>query len=244
VSLLVVPARQRREDGTYAERLPDLLRDARVPAEVSCRARMFELIHEGARRYGAEIAPLQPDVVVLHYGVVELQPNVLPTTLNRSLTRAIPGGRGLNRLWHGGLAPRLWPAARAWQRWASARVGGRTWRLRPERFVAELDHLVRVARSTQALVLILDVHEPGPRLEHFMPGIARRWARHQAAVRAYVEDRADPAVRLVAVSELVRPLGDDASVDGLHLSSAGHVLVAEALAKEITAYGAERGRNG
>jgi hypothetical protein len=238
VPLLVVPSRQRREDGTYAERLPRLLAEAGLTAAVSCHARLFELIHEGARRYGHDIAPLQPDVLVLHYGVLELQPNVLPTTLNRSLTRSGPGGRGLRRLWQRGLAPRLWPAARAWQRWASARVGVRTWRLRPDRFVAELDHLVRVARATQALVLVLDVHDTGPRLEHFMPGTARRRAVLQGAVRAYVDDRADPGVRLVAVSELVRPLGDAASVDGLHLGPEGHALVAEALAKEITAYGA------
>jgi hypothetical protein len=238
VPLLVVPSRSRREDGTYAERLPRLLADAGVPAQVSCHARLFELIHEGARRYGPEIAPLQPDVLVLHYGVLELQPNVLPTTINRSLTRNGPGGRGLRRLWRRALAPRLWPTARAWQRWASARAGLRTWRLRPDRFVAELDHLVRVARSTQALVLVLDVHDTGPRLEHFMPGTARRRAVLQAAVRAYVEDHGDPGVRLVEVSELVRPLGDDASVDGLHLGPAGHALVAEALAKEITAHGA------
>jgi lysophospholipase L1-like esterase len=238
VPLLVVPTRTTRDEGTYVEVLERLLAEADLPATVTNRSRLFELIHEGARRFGCDIAPLQPDVLILSYGILELQANVLPTTVNRHLSRRTPGGRGLRRLWHRRAVPRLWPVARSWQRWASARVGMRTWRLRPSLFVAELEDLVRLGRSSKTLVLVLDVHEPGPRLEHFMPGIGARWARFQAAVREYVTSLDDPGVRLVEVSAVVQDLGEVELGDGLHLTAAGHARVAELISKEITAHAA------
>jgi len=236
VPLLVVPSRSTREEGTYVERLEVALAEAGLPATVTNRSRLFELIHEGSRRYRTDIAPLHPDVLVLNYGVLELQPNVLPTSINRHLSQDVPGGRGLRRQWHRRAIPRLWPLARSWQRWASDKVGLRTWRLRPEHFVAELDSMIRITRASQALVLVLDVHEPGPRLEHFMPGVGRRWARFQSVLREHVAGHGDPGVRLVEVSAVVRELGEMGSGDGLHLSAAAHARLAEVIAKEITAH--------
>jgi lysophospholipase L1-like esterase len=239
VPLLMVPERTRRRDGTYPELLTGVLAEAGIDAEVTDRARMFEMIHEGARRFGEDVTPLHPDVLVVHYGIIELQPNVLPTTLVRHLSVTRPAGRGVRRIWRRHAVPRLWPPARAWQRWASARAGLRTWRFSPTRFVAELDHLVRMARYNRVLVLVLDVHDPGPRLEHFLPGIRERWQRHQAALRRYVDDLGDPAVRLVEVSAVAAGLGEGASTDGLHLGADGHALLAQVIAKEIAAHEAD-----
>jgi hypothetical protein len=238
VPLLVSPRRSHRDEGTYPERLEVLLAEADLPATVTNRSRLFELIHEGGRRFPHEVAPLQADVLIVNYGILELQPNVLPTTVNRHLTRVTPGGRGLRRLWHRVAVPRMWPVARAWQRWASARVGLRTWRLRPELFVAELADLVRIARNSQVLVLVLDVHEPGPRLEHFMPGVRARWVRFQTVLRDYVAALDDPGVRLVEVSAVVEDLGEVELGDGQHLSATAHARVAEIISKEITAHAA------
>lgn len=239
VPLLMVPKRTRRRAGTYPELLAGVLAEAGIDAEVVDEARMFEMIQEGGRRFGEDIAPLHPDVLILHYGIIELQPNVLPTTVVRHLSVSRPGGRGLRRIWRRHAVPRLWPPARAWQRWASARVGLRTWRFSPDRFVAELDHLVGAARYDRALVLVLDVHDPGPRLEHFLPGIHARWQRHQEALRRYVEGCDDPGVRLVEVSAVAAGLGGRASTDGLHLGAEGHALLAQVIAKEIAAHAAD-----
>lgn len=232
--VLVVPERARREDGTFPEVLERRLRDGGIDATVANEARLFELVHEGSRRYGADVAPTHPDVLVLSYGALELQPNVLPTSVNRALSTSALGGRGLRRLWHRGLRPHVWPAARSWQRWASARAGDRTWRLHPNRYLAEMTALVRIARSTQALVLVLDILDPGERIEHFMPGSRRRWERMQADLRGFVEAYDDPAVRLVELSEIVAALPHGGSADGLHLTAEGHAAVADRLAKEIT----------
>lgn len=236
VPLLVVPERSRRAEGTFGEVLEQLLDQAGLDADVTNRSQLFELIHEGSRRYGRDVAPLHADVLILDYGCLELQPNVLPTTLNRHLSRQIPGGRGWRRLWYSRAVPRLWPLAREWQRLISARAGQRTWRLAPKRFLAELANLVRVARSTRALVLVIDVHEPGPRLEHFMPGVTERWRRFQERLTGFVSDLDDPAVRLVAVSDIVASLGEGGTADGLHLTAEAHRLLGEALAKEILAF--------
>ena len=236
VPLLVVPTRSHRDEGTYVERLEVLLAEADLPATLTNSSRLFELIHEGARRFPRDVAPLQADVLIVNYGILELQPNVLPTSINRHLSRATPGGRGLRRLWHRAAVPRLWPVARSWQRWASARAGQRTWRLRPEHFVAELADLVRIARNSKVLVLVLDVHEPGPKLEHFMPGTRERWVRFQTVVRDYITTLDDPGVRLLEVSAVVEDLGEVELGDGLHLSATAHARVAEIISKEITAH--------
>jgi lysophospholipase L1-like esterase len=234
VPLLVNPPRTHRSGGTYGEVLARLLHEAGIDADVVNRSRMFELIHEGQRRYVRDIAPLAPDVVIFHYGVLEMQPNVLPTTVTRDLTRNIPGGRGVRRLWYSKVAPRVWPHARAWQRWASAKAGTRTWRLSPDRFVNELNALVRATRNARSLALIVDVQAPNSRLEHFMPGLGERHAILQDTVRAFVERLDDPDVRIVEASAVVEALGAEGTEDGLHLTMPAHALLAERLAKEIT----------
>ncbi|MEY2456333.1 MAG: hypothetical protein QOK06_1427 [Acidimicrobiaceae bacterium] len=233
VPLLVIPPRDHRSDGTYGEVLGRLLRDSGIDADVANRSRMFELIHEGARRYINDIAPIAPDVVIFHYGVLELQPNVLPTAITRDLTRNIPGGRGLRRIWYSKVAPRVWPHARAWQRWASAKAGNRTWRLSPQRFVNELEALVRAVRHGRSLVLIVDVPAPNERLDYFMPGLTERHAIFQAAVRDFVVGVNDPDVRLVEASAVVEGLDGLGTADGLHLTVPAHALLADRLAKEI-----------
>jgi lysophospholipase L1-like esterase len=234
VPLLVIPPRTQRSDGTYGEVLERVLRASNVDASVDNRSRMFELIHEASRRFSTDIAPLTPDVLIVHYGVLEMQPNVLPTPLARDLTRNVPGGRGVRRIWYSKMAPRVWPTARAWQRWASGKAGTHTWRLPPHRFVNELDALVTAARHSKTLVLIVDVSTPNDRLEYFMPGLRKRHALFQAELQSYVERRDDPDVRLVAASEVVDALEGEGTGDGMHLTVPAHALVAERLAKEIT----------
>lgn len=235
VPILVVPPRPNREEGTYGEQLERLLVTSGVPARVENHARLFELIHEGGPRFRHELVGLFPDVLVIHYGILELQPNVVPTGIVRHLTRTEHGGRGLRGLWMRRGVPVVWSGVRSYQRWASARAGMRTWRLPPKRFAAELEHVVRVARSAHVLVLVVDVHRPNDRLEHFLPGIGRRWERFQDELRRTVDGFSrDPHVRLVEASAVADKLGlDRATADGLHLTAEAHGLLAERLAEEI-----------
>jgi hypothetical protein len=234
VPILIVPPRPTREEGTFPERLQQLLDQRGLDVEVRNDSRLFDLLPDGWRRFQQRLIPWAPDVLVVNYGVVEMQPNVVPTWLNRHLTTETVGGTGPVDLYRRRVVPKLWPPVRRFQRWSSAQVGTRTWRLPPARLGAELRRLIEVARRERMLVLVNDVHEPGDRLRHFLPSIEHRHAIVQQVLAETVDGFGDPDVRLVPVSQVSAKLGEaDGLPDGLHLTSAGHLGVAELLADEI-----------
>lgn len=241
VPILVVPPREQREEGTFPERLQRLLGEQGFDVEVRNESRLFDMLPGGWRRFQEQLIPWAPDVLVVNYGVIEMQPNVVPTWLNRHLTTETVGGKGPVALYKRRVVPRLWPPVRTFQRTASRRAGIRTWRLPPQRLAAELRRLIEVARQEKMLVLVNDVHEPGQRLRHFFPGIERRHAILQEVLADVVDAFADPDVRLVPVSQVSAKLGEAAGLpDGLHLTSAGHLGVAHLLADEIGPWLASR----
>jgi lysophospholipase L1-like esterase len=234
VPVLVVPPRASRAEGTYGEVLERLLDGAGVPATVENQARLFELLYEGKRRFRHELLGRFPDVLIVHYGILEQQPNVAPSTVVRYLTRRdvrVPGWRGfVQHHAH----ERLGPHVRRYQRWASRRAGTRTWRMAPERFRDALVEVIGLARSTGAFVLVVDTHRPNDRLEHFLPGLTPRWESFRELFRRIVDELDDPLVKLVESSKVVDGIGDPpGTVDGLHLTAAAHAALAEVLADEI-----------
>jgi len=171
---------------------------------------------------------------VIQYGTVEMQPNVVPTALSRHLTRNVPARRGLEGRWHRHVVSHVWPAARAFQRWASPRVGQHGWRVPPHRFAAELGRLVEVARAAGSRVVILDIHAPGPTYRYFFPGIERRWRTLQDVLLGVVESFAtDPGVALLRASEVVASFGDDHVPDGMHWTPELHQAVADELVEIV-----------
>jgi lysophospholipase L1-like esterase len=231
--ILMVPGRANRLEGAYPELLERALRERQVDVRVDCHARLYDLAHEGARRWLRDVVPSAPDVVILNYGVLEAQPNVLPTTINRHLTREDRGGPGVGGMWMRRVVPRLWPKARAYQRWAATRAGMHTWRMHPDRLRTSLGEIVQAARRGKSLVLVVDVLPPGDRLRHFFPHIDERVAVVNDALRALVEDADSPEVRLFEASAIAVAMGPESVPDGLHLVPEGHRRMAMALADEI-----------
>jgi lysophospholipase L1-like esterase len=237
----VVPPREQREDGTFPERLQRLLDEQGFDVEVRNESRLFDMLPSGWRRFQQQLIPWAPDVLVVNYGVVEMQPNVVPTWLNRHLTTETVGGKGPVGVYKRRVVPHLWPPVRTFQRRASRRTGTHTWRLPPRRVADELRRLIHVARQEKMLVLVNDVPEPGERLRYFLPTIERRHAILQEVLADVVDAFADPEVRLVPVSQVSAKLGEAAGLpDGLHLTSAGHLAVAHLLADEIGPWLASR----
>jgi hypothetical protein len=231
VPRMVVPARRSRQDGTFAEWLERLAPGSRVDNQ----SRWYELVHEGSWRFRHELRPSMPDVVVVSYGVVECQPAVVPTWLSRHLMTWDQGLGPAARVYRRRLVPQVWPAIRAWQRWAGGVAGTRTWRTPPRHFAASLRQLIETARHDRAVVLVLDLPPFGARMEHHLPGVATRRAVYQQVLAEVVASFADPEVRLVRVSTVADELGVEATVpDGLHLSPPAHRRVAELLVGEIT----------
>jgi lysophospholipase L1-like esterase len=148
--------------------------------------------------------------------------------VNRHLTTQHRGGKGLYGLYRRRVMPALWPRVRKFQRRASGIVGpNRSFRLPPAHFEAELARLIQVARAQQMLVLVCDINPPGPRLQHFLPGVNERYARFQSIIERVVAAADDDDVRLVPVSKIVSGGGDEAMPDGLHFTPSGHLEVAE-----------------
>jgi lysophospholipase L1-like esterase len=231
--ILMVPPRRDRSEGPYPELLERELLARGHDVVVDCHARLYDLAHEGERRWTREVVPTSPDVLVLNYGILEAQPNVLPTALNRHLTRSDTGGPGLRGKWVRHAVPRLWPPARAYQRWAASLAGERTWRLHPDRLRASLGRIVSLAAAGGMLVLVVDVLPPGDRLRHFFPGIDGRVERINATLRSLVDGAGSDDVRLVEASAIARQLGPAGVPDGLHLVPEGHRRLASTLADEI-----------
>ncbi len=205
------------------------LREHGVEALVDNDARLFDLIHEGSRRYRAAGFARFPDVLAIQYGTVEMQPNVVPTRVSRHLTRGgVPGG-GLAGRWRRHVVPRIWPPVRRWQQWASPRVGERSWRVPPARFAAELRRLIEVGREAGSVVVVLDVHRPGSTYRHFFPGIDERWEILQRTIHDVVASFGDDDVSLLPAADIAGGFGDDHLPDGMHWTPPVHRAVADAL---------------
>ncbi len=232
---LMVPGRTSRLDGPYGEVLEQLLRAEGIDAEVRNGGRWYEQIDRGVRRYQEHERAWSPDVVVVQYGINECQAPVLPRAVHNHFMTWDTGVRRPARAYRHRVAPLVWARLRAYQRWATARVGMHGWRMDPQRFAAHLSRLIALARWDHRLVLVLDVNPPGPRLVRHLPGIAARRDRYQEVITDTVAAADDPDARLVATSAVADETDIDAALpDGLHWSPAAHHRVAELLAAEIT----------
>jgi lysophospholipase L1-like esterase len=175
-----------------------------------------------------------PDVVILQYGLNESQPWLLPVPVVRHLMTAQTAHRPSGAWYRERLQPTLWRKVREYRKWASAKVGMRTWQTTPKRFALALQQIIRATRhDSRPLVLVLDVDPPSPALTHFLNGMPARHEVVQGVLRDVVAGFGDPEVRLIEVSKLREAAGPEASYDGMHYSPTGHRVIGEALAEEV-----------
>ncbi len=242
VAVLQNPPRTRRADGTWTEVLVDHLRAEGIAAQGHLEARWFDFVDRGLDRYQQAVRPHMPDVLVVAYGINELQPWLLPVPVVRHLITRHAAVTRPARWYRRVVAERVWRVVRRYRRWAAPRVGLRTWQMTPDRFAGKLTALVRAARVEHAcLVLVMDINPPGPILRHFLPGIEARHARFQQVLADAVAAFGDPDVRLVPTSAVIADLDDaDAMPDGQHLTVEAHRRVGRRLAEEVLAWHAER----
>ncbi|MCW2600405.1 MAG: hypothetical protein JWM02_2234 [Frankiales bacterium] len=231
-SVLVEPRHGPRDGGTYGEQLVPLLAERGVPAVVSHAGTWFGRICDALPHYERDVRDHFPDVLVVNYGMAECQSNLLPTPVVRHLTTWHRTSRPGTHLYRNRLMPKVWKVLRDYQQWGSAHDSGRTYRLRPSRFVADMTRTIDMARKDcGALVLLLDIDPPGPRVEHWLPGTAARVQRYNGLLST-LADCYDKGVLLVpAGAALTDP--STQLPDGLHRSPAGHALTARLLADEI-----------
>lgn len=238
-SLLVVPPRTDRSEGTYGELLPGLLPERDV--QVVNSSRWYDRIDQLRSRYEEAVRNHFPDVLVLHYGMGECQPGLVPWRLTRHALHWDRGQSVAALAYRRAVARPVWTALREGQRRAAPAFPGRPYKLAPERYVRELVKIVTMVRSeVRPLVLVVDVDPPGPKVEHWLPGTtdrARRWNELLDRTVADLRHVHGDEVRLVRASHDVDPHDVEALLpDGLHRNAAGHRLLAERIAVEVRAW--------
>jgi hypothetical protein len=235
VAVMVAPSHGPRDEGTYGEQLVAMLADAGVPTTVSHACRWFGRVNEFIPRYERDVRDPFPDVLVVNFGVIECQSDLLPTRLVRHFTtweRTSRFGAGFYRR---RIAAPAWRVLRSYQRVVSRLDRGGTHRLRPGRFVADLRRIIDLVRKDCGpLVLLLDIDPPGGRVEHWLPGTADRVKRYNRLL-AGIADSYDDGVRLVRSSESLSDLAAELP-DGLHRTPAGHRLTARLVTDEVLAW--------
>lgn len=241
--ILQMPLRPDRESGVYLEILADRLAEEGVPVAAHLEGRWFDFLVDGMRDYQTRVRSHMPDVLIVHYGLNEYQPWIVPVWLIRHFLRQRDAVVQPARAYRKHVAPRLWRKVRNFRRWASPHVGLRTWQTTPHRFGGHLARLIRLARAEMApLVLILDIDEPGELLQHFLPGLSERREVYQRTLEQVVREADDPDVRLVRVSEVTKALGPRSMPDGMHYTAEAHRAIGERLADDVMSWLRERAR--
>ena len=231
-SVMVQPEHGARDAGTYGEQRHELLAARGVPTVVSHAGTWFGQIRQSLAHYERDVRDHFPDVLVINYGVVECQSNLLPSWLVRHMTTWHRTSRPGTELYRDKVLPKVWPRLRDYQRWASARDEERTYRHRPSRFTADLTRTIDMVRKDcGCLVLLLDIDPPGDRVEHWLPGTTRRVAQYNELLRETAA-RYDDDVRLVPAGSLLADPTTELP-DGLHRSPAGHARTAALLGEQI-----------
>lgn len=235
ISVLQVPAASDRSEVPYPELLPDALAARGIAAVCRNEGRMHDFVHLGLRRYERHVRVHAPDVVVLHYGVLEAQPWYGPLPLLRHVVRRHTSVTRTASWYRRHVVKRIWDALSSYRRHVAARLGF-AYQVSPRRFHRGIEQLVQVLRSDlRPLVLILTIAPPPQLLEVNMPGQALRVARYNRMLVDVVEAAADPEVVLVDVGPLIDELGgaETTVIDGMHFTPALHRRLAEVLADTI-----------
>jgi hypothetical protein len=232
VSMFVEPAHGPRDGGTYGEQLAAMLTADGIPTVTTQVGIWFGIVKELLPRYEEDVRNRFPDVLVLNFGMGESQSNVLPHWAAKHFTTWHQTSRRGAGFYRGRVLPRVWKVARSYQRLAGRLDRDVTHRQRPASFQADMRRIINMVRKEcGSLVLCIDLDPVGSRVEHWLPGSARR-AAHYNRLLAEVVEEFDDDVRLVRASTTV----DDVATmlpDGLHRTLEGHRRTAVLLADEI-----------
>ena len=241
IPTLMLPPRGDRAEGTYTEVLADVLSGRGVPTVPHVESEWFGFLTKALPQYPRRVRVHSPDVVVLQFGINELQPWLAPVWLLKHLMTQGAATTRVARAYRRFLAPRLWRGMRRYRRQAARVVGMRTWQTTPRRFRNALNRLLTQTRlDGRPLVLVLDIEKPSDVLRHFLPGIDKRYELYQALLEDVVSSFADPEVRLVRITEISAAF-PGATPDGMHYTAQGHRAIGERLADEVTSWLEKRG---
>jgi lysophospholipase L1-like esterase len=232
---LVIPTSEQPLGPSYGAVLRDELTDCGLPVRMHLESRWFDFAVDALGRYEKDVRSHLPDVVILNYGLNESQPWLLPVPLLRHILTNHTVTTAAQERYREQVVRPVWRGLRSYRRWASEKVGMRSWQT--------MKMLIKLSRNELgALVLVLDVAPPGPVLTHFLPGQEERHRHFQAVLAQLTRDFDDSQVRLVRTADFVAQQGFPAAMpDGMHYSPAGHAHVGQLLANEILDWAPQQG---
>ena len=242
VGFYVRPPRNDLDEGNYGELLERRLRSDGIKAEVVNSSGWFLLVHEAFREIETLVLRHSPDIVITNFAMGECQPKIIPTDLLRWLyTFKRPSDAG-TRLLQRLLVDRVAALYVTWSPRLIAALPRVPYRLSPKRFGYEMRRFVRIIRKERkALVLMINANPAGPKLEATLPGTDARSQQYNEILER-VAERHGPDTRVIDARSIVLAAGiEKALPDGLHFSSHGHQLIADALYDEIRPWLDERG---
>jgi hypothetical protein len=113
----------------------------------------------------------------MNFGMGESQSNVLPHWAVRHLTTWHLTSRRGALFYRRRVIPRIWKLVRSYQRYAGRLDKDLTHRQRPVSFQTDMRRIINMVRKEcGSLVLCIDLDPVGSRVEHWLPGSARRAA--------------------------------------------------------------------
>jgi lysophospholipase L1-like esterase len=227
VGLSVRPPPVSRKEKNYASLLREMLESNRPTCqfEVINYAGWSQVITDAISNFEYTVLQPNPDFVVIHFGINESVPRIIPRWLwtftnwkyeNPSRLR-FHIARVINKVVKIA-SPRL-----------LSMISHRGW-ISAELFGEKLDLYLRyIGKETMSKSIVLNVGPPSSRIESALPGSSRNVARCNDAIKSVVGKHTPESVLLDAHSMISDSGIENLQPDGIHLNAVGHERIASKL---------------
>ena len=227
VALETRPARRVYAEGNYADLLRVAAEALDPTSEVVNLARRSNLIvHETEMKFTGDLQRLNPQVVILHFGINEAAPRAIP--YGPWMWLHGPQDSGRLKAVTSGILLRFWAIL-------IRLLGLRGW-VKPAEFGRYTRQLIaHLRKECQAEVFVVNMGPPNAKYRRLPPRIESIMPEYNAVLAKVARDT---GAVLVDVWSMVQAEGvEKAQPDGCHLSAYGHRRVFETIWNELGARG-------
>ena len=234
-----------RSDMAYPRVIEATLHSWGRPAGVRDTSFAAELTKHSLYAWQREVVPYSPDVVVLHYGVMESMHLFLPRWLQAHAQNQQFRRGPLRDLYRLRFIRPFWRSLARVQQRVDRRFPLALFSGRRRRVKRDLKQLVQNIRDIGSpLIFLMELDPPGQTYAGWFPGMAARIDLMNQTLREVVSEHASADVRVFPTRSVLRPLrdaGEPINSDGAHYTPAAHRALGQALAREIELWVALQG---
>lgn len=234
-----------RSDMAYPRVIEVALHGWGRPAEVRDTSFAAELAKHSLYAWQREVVCYSPDVVVLHYGVMECMHLVLPRWLQAHAQNQQFRRGPVRDLYRLGFIRPFWRLLARVQQRVDRRMPLATFAGRRRRVKRDLLQLVKNIRDIGSpLVLLMELDPPGETYARWFPGMPARIDLMNQTLRELVAEYGCGDVRVFPTRDVLERLTTTnvpVNSDGAHYTPAAHQALGQALAHEIELWVAHQG---